>query len=189
MSVAVCLASGLTCKRRADICRRDIDGLGRWSWSCGSKLWIPYDLPSFHKPSHHHVQPLTDRGLLSRLGDAGMRCSGSTCRDVNGPKRIRRNGDENGKSRHDHSNHSEPSGQMDGKRQGIAASPEPPDLVYCPNAHKEDDRILFGNGGGAGLWGEKQMRKGGHLVPCRFFLCWSCWGEVLRNTTAFLCGK
>jgi hypothetical protein len=57
----------------------------------------------------------------------------------------------NCKSRNDHSNHSEPSGQLDRKRQGIVASPEPPDLVCCPNAHKEDDHILFGNGGGAGL--------------------------------------
>jgi hypothetical protein len=63
--------------------------------------------------------------------------------------------DENCKLRHDHSNHGEPSGLMDGKRQGIAVSPEPPGLVYCTKAHKEDDHILFGNGGGAGMCGEE----------------------------------
>jgi hypothetical protein len=59
--------------------------------------------------------------------------------------------DENCNLRHEHSYHGEPSGQMDGKRQGIAARLESPDLVYCRNAREEDDRILFGNGGGAGL--------------------------------------
>jgi hypothetical protein len=58
--------------------------------------------------------------------------------------------DENCKLQHDQSNYGEPSGQMDGKRQGIAVRLESPDLVYCRNA-REVDRILFGNGGGAGL--------------------------------------
>jgi len=48
---------------------------------------------------------------------------------------------------------SESSRRMDGKRQGMAACPESPDLVYCPNAREEDDHILFGGGGGAGLLG------------------------------------
>jgi hypothetical protein len=58
------------------------------------------------------------------------------------------------KLRHDPSNHSEPNGQMDGKRQELRPA-EPPDLVYCPNVHKEDDHILFGDGGGAGLLGRQ----------------------------------
>lgn len=56
------------------------------------------------------------------------------------------------KLQHDLSNHGELSGQMDGKRQGVAASSlEPPDLAYRTDAHEEDDHILLGNGGGAGL--------------------------------------
>jgi hypothetical protein len=39
--------------------------------------------------------------------------------------------DDNCTLRPSHSNHGEPSRQLDGKRQGVAASPEPPDLVYC----------------------------------------------------------
>lgn len=72
-----------------------------------------------------------------------MRGSGSICRDGNGAGRIRGN----------NSNHGEPSGQMDRKGHRIVASPEPPDLVYYPNAHKEDDHILFRNGDRAGLEG------------------------------------
>jgi hypothetical protein len=44
--------------------------------------------------------------------------------------------DENCKLQQDHSNHGKPSGQMDGKRQGVAASLEPPDLVFCTNTTK-----------------------------------------------------
>jgi hypothetical protein len=62
---------------------------------------------------------------------------------------------------------------MDGKRQGIAASPEPPDLVYCPNAHKEDDDIPFRNGDGAGLDGgeaDGKKRASSCAVPFLFVL-------------------
>jgi hypothetical protein len=84
-----------------------------------------------------------------------------------------------------------PSDKMDDKWQGIAANPAPADLVYCPNAHKEDDHILFGTGGGAGLFGGgADGKKRGHLHRrCRFCLSWSRWGQVPRNTTAALCSK
>jgi hypothetical protein len=72
---------------------------------------------------------------------------------------------------------------MDGKRQGIAASPESPDLVSCPNAHKEDDHILFGGGGGAGLFGgegDEKRKASSCAVPFLFVL-------VLLRVTSCIC--
>ena len=50
--------------------------------------------------------------------------------------------------------------QIDAKRQGIASSPKPPDLVCCTISHKGNDHILFGIDGGAGVRrGEKTVNE------------------------------
>jgi hypothetical protein len=102
--------------------------------------------------------------------------------------------DGNCKLLHNHSNHSEPGGQMDGKWQGIAARPEPGDLVYCTNAHK-GNRTLFGNSGGAGMGVENEdenadERKRASSCAGAVSVCVGpAGGEVRHNTTAVLCGK
>jgi hypothetical protein len=73
---------------------------------------------------------------------------------------------------YDLSNQGEPSRQMDDKyQQGIAASPEPPDLVYCTNGRKEDDHILLGNSGGAGLPRRRVKTKEGIFMRCAVPVC------------------
>ena len=46
-------------------------------------------------------------------------------------------------------------------------------LVYCPNAYQEDDYILFGNSGGAGLLGgeaDGKRRASSYAMPFPFML-------------------
>jgi hypothetical protein len=83
----------------------------------------------------------------------------STYRDGHSVRSVRRNDKRKGASYDTIPRISESSRQIDGKRQGIAASPESPDLVYCPNAHKEDDHILFGGGSRGGLLGREAVKK------------------------------
>jgi hypothetical protein len=143
-----------------------------------------------HEPLHDHVQHLTYRGLVSRPGDTEMRRSRSTCRDGNSAGSI---GQREGANYDTIPRISESSRQMDGEWQGIAANSESPDFVYCPNARKEDDHILFGDGGGAGLLGgeaDDKRRASSCAVPFVFVLVLLratsciCHGSLLRQMSA-----
>ena len=136
-----------------------------------------------HESSHDHFQHLTYCGLVSRMGGTEMRRSRSTCRDGNGVGSIGTNETMKCASYDTIPQISRSSRQMDGKRQGIAASLESPDLVSCPKAHEEDDHILFGGGGGAELLGGEADEKRRAFSCAVLFL----FVLVLLRTTSCIC--
>jgi hypothetical protein len=101
--------------------------------------------------------------------------------------------DENCKLRDDHSNHGEVSGQIDRKRPGIAASPEPPGLVFCTNAHKEEITSCWGTVAELDCEaenGDEKKRASSCAVPFLFVLVFlgaksfAKYGSLVRQMSA-----